>query len=87
MTDNLLSTELMEAAKSRSLDAQALLHTLSTFDFTPAYEMDKRLKSNPALLAEFTKDPVGVAKREVGLVAPPGVHMHFVNEENEYFPK
>ena len=45
-----------------------------------------KLKADEALLKEFIADPEGVAKREVGLVPPPGAHMHFINEKNEYFP-
>jgi hypothetical protein len=59
---------------------------LLSFDFTPAFELDARLKANKALLDEFIKNPAGVAKREVGMVVPAGFHLHFVDQENNYFP-
>lgn len=56
------------------------------FDFTKGYELDCRLKADPNLLAEFVQNPPEVAKREVGLEPPPGFHMHFITENNEYMP-
>jgi hypothetical protein len=82
-----ISTKALTAqVQARNTDAQNALKVLSTFDFTPAYELDRRLKADTKLLAEFIKNPSAVAKREVGLVVPKGTHLHFVNEKNKYFP-
>jgi hypothetical protein len=50
-----------------------------------AFHLDRKLKSDAALLDEFKKDPIAVAKRE-GMTVSEGFHLHFVNEKNEYFP-
>ena len=77
---------LISAVHVQAMAVRSALSLLSNVDMTPCYELDRRLKSNPALLAEFVKDPVGVSQREVGFIVPPGAHAHFVNEKNEYFP-
>jgi hypothetical protein len=70
----------------QALAVRSALQILSNFDMSPCYELDRRLKADKKLLAEFIDDPEGVAKREVGLVPPPGAHFHFINDKNEYFP-
>lgn len=50
-----------------------------------AFRLDEKLKADPTLLEEFKKDPIAVAKRE-GFTVPEGFHLHFINENNEYFP-
>jgi hypothetical protein len=82
----MIAKEIREAAALHNLAVKGSLHALTTFDFTPGYELDRRLKSDPKLLAEFKKNPAQVEKREVGLVVPDGWHSHFINENNEYFP-
>ena len=72
--------------KTQALSVKSALSILGGVDMTPCYELDKRLKADPALLAEFINDPVGISKREVGFIVPPEAHAHFVNEKNEYFP-
>ena len=81
-----MTAEMAAKVSTSNMRTLAALKVFAAFDFTPGYDLDKRLKADPKLLAEFIKDPAGVAKREVGLVAPPGAHMHFINEKNEYFP-
>jgi hypothetical protein len=62
------------------------LQALAQIDMTPFYQFDMRLKSDKNLLEEFIADPVGVAERETGILAPAGTHMHFINNRNEYSP-
>lgn len=76
----------VEAFKPHSKKVVSALQVLSNVDMSPCYELDRRLKADKNLLAEFIGDPLGVAKREVGFVPPPDTHLHFVNERNEYFP-
>ncbi|MFF0949367.1 hypothetical protein ACFYE9_17345 [Rhizobium leguminosarum] len=61
------------------------LGDVAKINATPAFRLDEKLKADPALLEEFKKDPMGMAARE-GFVIPPGFHIHFINENNEYFP-
>ena len=74
------------AVQIQSMAVKSALTLLSNIDMTPCYELDRRLKADAALLAEFIKDPAGISQREVGFVVPPGAHAHFVNDKNEYFP-
>ena len=80
------TSAMKSAVHVQALAVRSALQILGNFDMSPCYELDRRLKADKNLLAEFTKNPEGVAKREVGLVPPPGTHMHFINEKNEYFP-
>ena len=82
MTD----AQFTSGALVQSFAVKGALQALAGFDFTPGYELDRRLKADPKLLAEFVNDPEGVAKREVNLVVPNGWHMHFINDKNEYMP-
>jgi hypothetical protein len=66
-------------------DMQTKIAEFQKVNATPAFHLDEKLKSTPALLEEFKKDPIGVARRE-GFTVPDGFHLHFVNEKNEYFP-
>ena len=70
-----------------SVKQKATLKMIAEHDFSPCYELDARCKANPELLKEFIADPAGVAKREVNYTAPEGFHMHFVDENNVYFPQ
>jgi len=79
-------TEFEAATHVQALAVKGALMSVSDFDFTPGYELDRRLKADPKLLAEFVKDPAGVAEREVGLVLPKGWHLHFITDKNEYRP-
>ena len=86
MTTSQMTSEMVAKVAFSNTRTVAALKTFAEFDFSPGYELDRRLKADPKLLEEFIADPAGVAKREVGLEAPPGAHMHFINENNEYFP-
>jgi len=86
MSDSQMSVEFQALASAQNSAVKATMQTLQDFDFTLGYELDRRLKANPDLLAEFAKNPAEVAKREVGIEPPPGFHMHFITENNEYIP-
>ena len=69
------------------LSAQSIsIKSLVDFDFSPAYELDEKLKANDKLLDEFIKDPSGIAMREVGWTIPDGYHLHFIDKDNNYYP-
>ena len=55
-------------------------------DFAKLYALGPQLVTNPALLEESKKTPEAVAKREVGLSLPLGVHLHFIDQDSNYFP-
>jgi hypothetical protein len=86
MTQDTATKQFQSSALAQKFAVIGSLETLKDIDFTKGYEMDRRLKADTNLLAEFVKNPEEVAKREVGLEVPPGFHMHFVNEKNEYMP-
>jgi hypothetical protein len=86
MSESSMGAELHSLALAESNAIKTGLELLQDFDFTKGYELDRRLKADPNLLAEFVQNPPEVAKREVGLEPPQGFHMHFINENNEYLP-
>jgi hypothetical protein len=86
MSDSSMDAEFRSLALAQSSAIKTGLEFLQDFDFTKGYELDRRLKADPNLLAEFVQNPTEVAKREVDLEPPPGFHMHFITENNEYMP-
>jgi hypothetical protein len=82
-----LTPKLQAEITATHTTAKQLMQKMAETDHTPLYELDRRVKANPALLKEFVKDPAGFAKREVGFVGTEGCHLHFVDEKNEYTPK
>jgi hypothetical protein len=75
------STVQLQAAK-----VQSMLATLQGWDFSPCHILAEKLGTDRSLLAEFARDPVGVAKREVGYTPPDGFHMHFMDERLVLIP-
>jgi len=67
MSENLTSAEFQSLVSAQNKLVQTALQTLQDYDFSLGYEMDRRLKADPDLLAEFAQNPAEVAKREVGL--------------------
>jgi hypothetical protein len=86
MVLNLSNEEFQSRALAQQVAVKEMLGTITAINLAKGYEMDRRLKADPNLLAEFVKNPEEVAKREVGLEPPPGIHMHFINQNNEYMP-
>ena len=82
----MLTSEQTAQVKTVVSAQAASMRTLMNFDFSPAFELDARLKANKELLQEFIQDPAAVAKREVGIVLPEGFHLHFIDQENKYHP-
>jgi len=81
----LSQAQLLEVPKVFS-QARISLQAIAGHDFSPCFELDARCKADKNLLAEFIKDPEGIAKREVGYTPPAGFHLHFVDKDNNYFP-
>ena len=77
-----LATQIHTNAQSVKQGLQAL----AQIDMTPVYQLDMRLKSDSNLLQEFIADQAAVLERETGIVVPPGIHMHFIDNRNEYQP-
>ena len=50
------------------------------------FEMDRRLKADSHLLAEFNDNPKKVLKQEVGLELPIGFYCHFADKNNVVSP-
>ncbi|HDT6088485.1 hypothetical protein RZO85_02595 [Raoultella ornithinolytica] len=72
-----MSTEVI---KSQVVGINAVIASLQTHDLSPCYDLAGHLKNDTELLAAFAKDPLKVAKEEVGYEPPTGRHMHFIDE-------
>lgn len=59
---------------------------MNQIDLGKISELGARLASNPELFAEFINDPSSIAKREVDFDTPSGIHLHFIDTSNQYFP-
>jgi len=91
LSSNLIASEVFAenfAATSAALAAETKTFVSSILDLPieKGYEMDRRLKADPALLAEFIENPEEISRREVGIELPEGFHCHFVDENNVYYP-
>ncbi|PZE21340.1 hypothetical protein [Paenibacillus xerothermodurans] len=63
-----------------------LQNHMNRFDYTIVFQLAHRLKSNPDLLHEFMDSPAAVFERETGMSPPPATQIHFVNNQNQYYP-
>lgn len=75
-----------ETIKSQVVSIKAVIASLQAHDLSPCYDLASRLKNDPELLAAFAKDPLKVAKEEVGYEPPTGLHMHFIDERLTLIP-
>jgi hypothetical protein len=83
----MLSVKQQQEVPKVLAQTHASIDAIAKHDFAPCFELDAKCKADSNLLAEFIKDPAGVALREVGYTPPQGFHMHFVDKENNYFPQ
>jgi hypothetical protein len=60
---------------------------LATVDYAKMYEIAETVAKNPALIGEFDRDPVAVAKKINGFEPPAPFHMHVDDASNVYHPK
>jgi hypothetical protein len=79
--ENFAATSVALAAETKRFVSSIL-----NLPIEKGYEMDRRLKADPNLLAEFIENPAEVSRREVGIEFPEGFHCHFVDENNVYYP-
>jgi len=56
------------------------------FPIEKGFEMDRRLKADPYLLAEFNENPEKILIREVGLKLPKGFYCYFADDNNTVSP-
>ena len=49
-------------------------------------EIAKAVYENPALLADFARDPEATAKSINGFTPPAGYHIHVADENNKLYP-
>jgi hypothetical protein len=56
------------------------------FPIEKGFEMDRRLKADSYLLAEFNESPDKILIREVGLKLPKGFYCHFADDNNTVSP-
>jgi hypothetical protein len=75
-----------ESSVALAVQTKSFLSSMLTLPIEKGYEMGRRLKADPDLLAEFIKNPEEISKREVGIELPEGFRCYFVDEENLYHP-
>lgn len=59
--------------------------TLKGSDLTWAYDVIDSLKNNPQAINDFEKDPNFFIK-QLGHDIPEGFHVHYIDEQGNYFP-
>jgi len=55
-------------------------------DYVKMQGLAKAVYENPALLAEFERDPAAAALKINGFVVPEGFHIHIADAENKFYP-
>lgn len=60
---------------------------LENVDYAKMYEIAETVAKNPALIADFDRDPIAAAKKINGFEPPAPFHMHVVDASNVYHPK
>ena len=60
--------------------------SMAAMDLAKLHALGPKLMADGALLDEFKLAPEIVAQREAGVTVPFGVHLHYIDEQNNYFP-
>jgi hypothetical protein len=60
---------------------------IATADYAKMREIAKAVYENPALLADFERDPAEAARKINGFEVPAGFHIHIADADNNFYPK
>jgi hypothetical protein len=61
-------------------------NVIATADYAKMREIAKAVYENPALLAEFERDPAEAARKINGYEVPAGFHIHIADADNKFYP-
>jgi hypothetical protein len=86
MTIDTSSARFRDKVRATQAEVRQMLHAFAELDLSSLHELDVRLKADSRLLEEFIANPTAVIHRETSFRGPPGIHYHFINDQNEYFP-
>lgn len=61
-------------------------NVIANADYAKMREIAKAVYENPALLADFERDPAAAARAVNGFEVPQGFHIHIADADNNFYP-